>query len=72
MVIEEAFYSGEEPTEPCFRYASEPEATPIGGTTIGPPSFPMPQAPVEDRSPMPPKTPYPPAEERQRPWWRLF
>lgn len=72
MVIEEAFYSGQEPTEPCLRYVPEPEATPIGGRTVAPPSLPLPHMPVEEQPPARPEPSYPPAEERQKPWWRLF
>lgn len=70
VVIEEAFYEGEEPTQPCPRHAADIrpiEAVPdrhdnVDGQTER----------IDPRSPplSPGKTVHPP--EEKRPWWRVF
>ncbi|MCS6925702.1 MAG: PBP1A family penicillin-binding protein, partial [Candidatus Binatia bacterium] len=73
-VIEEAFYSGEEPTEPCFPYVpSGPEATPVSGKTLDFPAVPpQPRALLAERPSVTPKDWAPPPREKEKPWWRLF
>lgn len=72
-VIEEAFYSGEEPTLPCPHHA--PETMPVEVAPRPAPRYTPAPVPVEvvpsPRLPSPPPpTARPPAE--RRPWWRIF
>lgn len=67
-VIEEAFYSGEEPVDPCLRHTRD--IFPAGDTGWSPPPVPTSRPPFHERLFVPAPTVQPPAE--RRPWWRLF
>jgi penicillin-binding protein 1B len=78
-VIEEAFYRGEEPTEPCPHHS--PQVLPVETSPAPSPRHlpeemspermlpPSPPPGVRKSPPVPPPPP-PPAEKR--PWWRIF
>ncbi len=79
-VIEEAFYSGEEPNESCSRQTAGvvpveatpgsssrglPEIAPVEGVPVSAPPL-----PAAHSAPPPPPSPQSPGEAR--PWWRIF
>lgn len=73
-VIEEAFYSGEEPGDSCFH--GDPGVVPVEvDPGSSPPRFPG-SSPDNNDSLLPPdsRPPAPPVRpaEEKRPWWRIF
>ncbi len=79
-VIEEAFYSGEEPTELCSPHVAgvvPVEATPAPSSSEFPETAPVETAPVPPPSrpaprSSPPSTPASRSPAEARPWWRIF
>jgi membrane carboxypeptidase/penicillin-binding protein len=72
-VIEEAFYSGEEPTLPCPLHDPETvpvETAPLPSPPRAPNTVPVEVAPPPQLPSQPPPVARPPAEGR--PWWRIF
>ena len=75
-VLQEAFYSGEEPTESCahnFPGVVPVETAPGSSSSHFPETAPIGAAPSPPPSrPLPPATPTPRSPDKARPWWWIF